>query len=303
MKTDMQNDINNAFMRKCKLAVDDNPERLFLTKLGNLMPFLIPILPYVMIAQTFLSSFIRAVAPKCFLSKMEGVPAIWILNQVETIINARKQANSNGEHDQVDLLQLMLDIATNEDIKVNSFLSMLFILFLFFFVSLQDDPDDKSIPSKKLHEKEVGANMLLFMIAGYDSVSTAVASCTYVLATKSDIQDKVREEIDRQEWHDDDDQLNYDIVMNMTYMHMFVQEVLRMYPIATAATKRECIMTTTVCGHQVEKGHYFIIFVSFLYDFFFQQVLLFNQTFSLSITIVICGDQKIHTLSYLNVMR
>lgn len=102
--------------------------------------------------------------------------------------------------------------------------------------------------------------MLLFMIAGYDSVSTALASCTYVLATKSDIQDKLRAEVDKQEWNEDDDQLNYDIVMNMTYMHMFVQEVLRMYPIATAATKRECTMTTIVCGQQVEKGHYFFSF-------------------------------------------
>lgn len=129
----MQNDINNLFMHKCKLAVTDNPERLFLTKLGNLIPVLIPILPYVMIAQTLLSTFIRAVVPAWFLPKIEGVPAIWILSQVETIINDRKQANSNGHHDQVDLLQLMLDLATHEDIKVNSF-EYITYLFLVLFV-------------------------------------------------------------------------------------------------------------------------------------------------------------------------
>ena len=121
MNTDMQNDIDNAFLRKCKLAVDDNPERLFLTKLGNLMPGLIPILPYFMIAQTRISEFIHATLPTWLLPQLKGVPAIWILNQVETIINARKQANNNGEHHYVDLLQLMLDVATTNDIKVNCF--------------------------------------------------------------------------------------------------------------------------------------------------------------------------------------
>ena len=117
--------------------------------------------------------------------------------------------------------------------------------------------DNESLESKKLYEEEVGANMLLFMIAGFDSVSTALASCTYVLATKIDIQEKLRAEIDEQEWNVDN-QLNYDIVMNMTYIDMFVREVLRMYPIAVAATKRECNMTTNVCGYEVEKGYYFV---------------------------------------------
>jgi hypothetical protein len=266
MNTDMQNDIDNIFMRKCKLAVDDNPERLPLTKLGNLMPFFIPILPYVMIGQMFLDALIHAIAPAWFLPQIEGLPALWILDQVETIINARRQANYSGKHHQVDLLQLMLDAVTSDNIKVNSLEHIIQIFSSFF--SAQDDLDDASLGSKKLHAEEVGANMLLFMTAGYDSVSTALASCTYVLATESDIQGKLRAEIDEQKWNDDN-QLNYDIVMNMTYMDMFVREVLRMYPIATAATKRECTTTTTVCGHEIEKGRYFSVCESFIYFFSF----------------------------------
>jgi hypothetical protein len=265
MDTDMQNDVDNIFMRKCKLAVDENPERLLLTKLGNLMPRFIPILLYIMIGQTLLSTLIRALVPARFLPQIEAVPALWILNQVETIINARRQANSSGKHHEVDLLQLMLDVATHDDIKVNSLEHIIQLISC--FSSAQDDLNDGSTESKKLHEEEVTANMLLFMITGYDSVSTAIASCTYVLATKSDIQEKLRAEIDEQEWNDDN-QLNYDIVVNMTYMDMFVREVLRMYPIAVAAIKRECNTTTTVCGHEIEKGHYFSTFESFLYFFF-----------------------------------
>jgi hypothetical protein len=266
MNTDMQNDIDNIFMRKCKLAVDDNPERLLVTKLGNLMPFFIPILLYIMVGQMLLGALVRAVVPARFLPEIEGIPALWILNQVETIINDRKKANYSGKHHEVDLLQLMLDAATRDDIKVN-FLEHIIQRFSC-FSSAQDDLNNWSIGSKKLHEEEVGANILLFMITGYDSVSTALASCTYVLATKNDIQEKLRAEINEQKWSDDK-QLNYDIIMNMSYMDMFVREVLRMYPIAVAAIKRECNITTTVCGQEIEKGRYFPTFESFLYFFSF----------------------------------
>ena len=91
------------------------------------------------------------------------------------------------------------------------------------------------------------------MVAGYETTSTALASCTYILATKPDIQDKRQREIDEQEWNDDN-QVNYDIIMNMNYMDLFVREVLRMYPITFRALTRECNTTTTVCGHIIEEG-------------------------------------------------
>jgi hypothetical protein len=118
--TDMQNDIDNVFMRKCKLAVDDNPERLIWTKLGNLMPFLIPVLLKIMFGQMLLVALIRTVAPVWFLPQIEGIPALWILNQVKTIINTRKQANYHNKHNQVDLLQMMLEATIPDHIKVNS---------------------------------------------------------------------------------------------------------------------------------------------------------------------------------------
>lgn len=91
------------------------------------------------------------------------------------------------------------------------------------------------------------------MVAGYETTSTVLASSTYILATKPDIQEKLRAEVDEQEWNDDN-QVNYDIVMNMNYMDLFVREVLRMYPVSTLAMTRECNNTTDVCGHRVEKG-------------------------------------------------
>ncbi|CAF1123843.1 unnamed protein product [Adineta ricciae] len=239
MDTDMQNDIDNAFLQKCKLAVHDNPERLPLTKLGNLMPFLIPVLLYIMMGQMLLGKLFRIILPKRFSPEIEGVPALWILNQVETIINARKQASDNGKQHQIDLLQLMLDATMRNKAKSNSI--------------EHSASNNTLLDSKTLYREEVGANILLFMIAGYDSISTALASCTYVLATNSNVQRKLQAEVDEQEWNEDG-QLSYDVVTNMNYMDMFIREVLRMYPIATTATKRECNTTTTICGHEIQKG-------------------------------------------------
>jgi hypothetical protein len=41
---------------------------------------------------------------------------------------------------------------------------------------------------------------------------------------------------------------------NLSYLDLFVREVVRMYPLTTKAMTRECNSTTTVCGHIIEKG-------------------------------------------------
>jgi hypothetical protein len=121
MDTDMQNDIDNIFLRKAQASIDENPEKYFLIKLGNLMPFLIPILSYILIGQMLLFHLFRKVAPEWFLPQIEEFPPFWMLNQVESVINARTTSNSNKKQNRVDLLQLMLDASTHDDIKVRIF--------------------------------------------------------------------------------------------------------------------------------------------------------------------------------------
>ena len=42
--------------------------------------------------------------------------------------------------------------------------------------------------------------------------------------------------------------------MNMNYMDLFVKEVLRMCAVSTLAVRRERNASTSICGHQIEKG-------------------------------------------------
>jgi cytochrome P450 len=107
---------------------------------------------------------------------------------------------------------------------------------------------------KVLHSDEVLQNIFLFMAAGYETTSTALAYSTYVLATKLDIQDKLIDEIIQHNWDNVNGEDIYEIAMNLPYLDLFIKEVLRMYPISSKAMTRECNATTTVCGYTIEEG-------------------------------------------------
>ena len=108
--------------------------------------------------------------------------------------------------------------------------------------------------AKVLDTNEMLSNIFLFMIAGYETTSTALAYSTYVLATMPEIQQKLVEEIDQHHWDSLSEEETYDIATNLSYLDLFLREVFRMYPLGVKAMTRECNMTTTVCGHTVEKG-------------------------------------------------
>ena len=224
IETDMQNDIDNTFLRKAKLITGSSPDDPLLSKFGNLFPFLIPLLKSVMIAQAISFYLFRKIVPSWFLPQVEESPRFWINNRAQQIID-QKLSNDQGKR-AVDLLQLILDAST------------------------KDYVNDES---KVLHRDEVGVNIFLFMIAGYETTSSALAASTYILATQPDIQDKLRAEIDEQQW-DEDNEVNYDIVMNMNYMDLFAREILRMFPITATAMTRQCNTSTNVCGHEIEEG-------------------------------------------------
>ena len=82
-------------------------------------------------------------------------------------------------------------------------------------------------------------NLTLFMLAGYETTSTTLSYCTYILAKYPDEQQKLYDEISSFYADDliDRDELNStsgpsaDNVNKLEYLDMFIKEVLRMYPI------------------------------------------------------------------------
>ncbi len=84
-------------------------------------------------------------------------------------------------------------------------------------------------------------NLVLFMLAGYETTSTTLSYSTYVLAKFQGEQQKLYEEISScfNSNSDDADQngvsisetINLELLNKLEYLDMFIKEVLRMYPI------------------------------------------------------------------------
>ena len=122
-----------------------------------------------------------------------------------------------------------------------------------------DAKDSKDVErvEKKLTLDEIKVNMLGFLIGGFDTMSTALNLCLYVLAKHPEQVSKLQGELDHViqtadvsstlptstsnsiflivlKFKTKKAEINYETVMGLEYMEMFVKEVLRLYPIANA---------------------------------------------------------------------
>lgn len=101
--------------------------------------------------------------------------------------------------------------------------------------------------------------MFIFLVAGYETTSTALGYCTYRLAFHQDIQEKLYEEL-IEHWSANND--SYDAIMSkLSYMDLFVREVLRMHPIALQVVNRQCAENTYIGGYDIQKG-FFIEYIA-----------------------------------------
>jgi len=80
---------------------------------------------------------------------------------------------------------------------------------------------------KTLNDKEIRGQALIFLLAGYETVSTMMSFFFYVMATEPVIQEKVYEEIQQQIG---DDEITPENINQLHYLDMVVNETLRMYP-------------------------------------------------------------------------
>ncbi|XP_045140312.1 cytochrome P450 3A4-like [Echinops telfairi] len=104
---------------------------------------------------------------------------------------------------------------------------------------------------KALTDLELVAQSIIFIFAGYETTSTALSFVMYLLATHPDCQQKLQQEID--EALPSKAPPNYDVVNQMEYLDMVVNETLRLYPIA-GRIERVCKKDVEVCGLMIPKG-------------------------------------------------
>lgn len=113
--TDVQNNLNNPFLIKSSKFFEDNHEKILIVKLSYLMPWLIPFFTQLIRIQMTIFIGLRSIIPQ-FMNRFEELPGFWIINQVKDVINQRiKHKQTNNP---IDLLQLMLNAATSNQVKV-----------------------------------------------------------------------------------------------------------------------------------------------------------------------------------------
>ena len=87
------------------------------------------------------------------------------------------------------------------------------------------DPDNSG---HKLTEQEVVAQMIAFILVGYDTSSNVLALTCYHLAIYPEMQEKVFEEI--KDVCSSPDTCTYDEINQMPYLEACISETLRLYP-------------------------------------------------------------------------
>ncbi|XP_069687375.1 cytochrome P450 9e2-like [Periplaneta americana] len=121
------------------------------------------------------------------------------------------------------------------NIKRNDYLQMLIQIMEKYEDT--NNSEDKSISwYKKFTYEDIAAQALTFFTDGYETSSTALAVALYNLACNPEVQQRLHEEIDSvTEKHNGD--ISFEALQEMTYLDMFIDESLRLYPQVSVLSK------------------------------------------------------------------
>lgn len=102
---------------------------------------------------------------------------------------------------------------------------------------------------KGLSQNEIYANAIIFLLAGYDTVSTAMAFTLYCLAANPACLEKAQNEVDKL----GKEALAHGSMADMSYLDHCVSEALRLYP-PGALVVRQANEDVELGGHKILKG-------------------------------------------------
>jgi len=98
---------------------------------------------------------------------------------------------------------------------------------------------------------QFATNIFLFFIAGHETTASTLTWALHVLARRKDIQERVQEEVDRVL---KGNSIDASQIKELTYMEMFLKEVLRWSSIVAIMVTRETAKDVTLNGYFIPKG-------------------------------------------------
>uniref|UniRef100_A0A8D2DW39 unspecific monooxygenase n=1 Tax=Sciurus vulgaris TaxID=55149 RepID=A0A8D2DW39_SCIVU len=121
--------------------------------------------------------------------------------------------------------------------------------FLQLMINSQNSKDTE--PYKGLSDLELVAQSIIFIFAGYDTTSSTLSFIIYTLATHPEVQKKLQQEIDAA--LPNKAPVTYDVLFEMEYLDMVVNETLRLYPVIERIV-RVCKKDVEINGVFIPKG-------------------------------------------------
>ncbi|UJR08418.1 hypothetical protein I4U23_012688 [Adineta vaga] len=210
IKTDIQSNPNNPYLLRSQQVFARENSTYLTTLLGIFIPELQP-------CWLFIHHWFNNIKLKLreYLPMGEQLiaddPSEWLKQNVEQFIE-----KPSDDTDEFNLLRLMLDAAEKQINQMNN----------------------TNHDQRTLTINEVKQNIYLFMIAGYETASTALSYVTHVLVTHPEEQKKLQDHIDS--FITKDTILTYELLNKMEYLDWFIRETLRMYPVTPIIINRQC---------------------------------------------------------------
>ncbi|KRZ87262.1 Thromboxane-A synthase [Trichinella sp. T8] len=103
----------------------------------------------------------------------------------------------------------------------------------------------KHLKGTPLTDDAIVANAMVFLLAGYETSSTAMGFAAWLLAKHPEVQEKLRQEVNMK-FNDIQIGQEYDVIHDMPYMNAVMQETLRLYPPLVLLVVRTCIKECTI---------------------------------------------------------
>lgn len=118
--TDMQNDVDNIYMKKSAETFELDIDQLSIVKLTSLLPFCASLFRYFYLSQVAVRRVLIRFIP-ALSTYIEETPGSWLTNRLREIVKLRtKTLSISPASKRIDLLQLMIDASTRDQVKVMS---------------------------------------------------------------------------------------------------------------------------------------------------------------------------------------
>ncbi|KFD53818.1 hypothetical protein M514_05324 [Trichuris suis] len=96
-----------------------------------------------------------------------------------------------------------------------------------------------------LSDDSIIANAMVFLLAGYETSSTAMGFAAWLLAKHVNVQKRLQEEIDKM-FSNNADEKEFEIIERMPYLDAVFRETLRLFPPLVLLVVRTCVKACTI---------------------------------------------------------